>query len=322
MNASIGIKDVVYYKPDHVYTIDELSAQGKVDSGEEELKKFGFSNCAISSKSSSDMAIEVSKELLEKNNVNPCDVGLLICAHAISPSGMVPAKGDKCVLDSGISNLGLFKFAAPRLQYELDLHEAKVIGLSDLGCVSLLNAVGLAKDVLPSTNKRYAVCVNADVLPESSSREVLYSVISDAACAVLIDMESDDNHILGHAQLTKGFYWDCEDTNNELLAAYFPTASRFISNFMDSKKITMSDIKKILPNNVSKRSWEILCNLLGIGLDKVYTSNISKTGHSIACDNFINYADMVHDGHIEKGDLLLLFGFGLGAHWSCMLVQV
>lgn len=321
--SGIGVSGVAYYQAPVRYDVDELAAEGRIQSCPSELRKFGFSTCRIADKNASDIAIEVGRELMEANKVSPDDVGILICAHAIATSAVVTGAGSINLLDSYTNNnLELFKFAASRLQYELGLTHARVLGLSDLGCVSLINAVALAKDLLPGTGKRYALCVNADVLPAKSSREVLYSVISDAGCAVLVDMLADGCHIKATSQLAKGFYWDCETRHNELLAAYFPTAARFIQKFLRENGTSLDDIDRILPNNVSERSWEILSNLLGVDIGKIYTPNISKAGHSIAADNFMNLKDALGDGSIARGQKVLLFGFGLGAYWSAMLLNL
>lgn len=147
-------------------------------------------------------------------------------------------------------------------------------------------------------------------------------MISDAGCAVLVDAQAQGHQILASAQLAKGYYWNCEQTHNELLAAYFPTASRFIQRFLRENSLNLADVACILPNNVSERSWEILSSLLEIGVEKIYTPNISRCGHSIAADNFINLKDAYDEGNIKSGQTVLLFGFGLGAHWSCMLINV
>lgn len=322
MTTGIGISGIVYHQASAHYNVEELAAQGRVDSCPSDLRRFGFSSCRIADMSASDIAVQIGRELMETHQVAADEVGLLICAHALSTSAVVPESGCVNYLDRDVSNLGLFKFSAARLQHELRLNDARILGLSDLGCVSLLNAVALARDLLPSTGKRYALCINADVLPREASREVLYSVISDAGCAVLVDTQADSCHIKASSQLTKGYYWDCESLHNELLAAYFPTAARFIQRFLRENQLGLSDIDRVLPNNVSERSWEILASLLGVELNKIYTPNIARCGHSIAADNFINMKDALTEGSIQRGQKVLLFGFGLGAHWSTMLVDM
>lgn len=322
MISDIGISGIVYYQSPERYDVDQLAVQGRIDSSPEQLREFGFSSCFVAERSASDIAVEIGRELMATHHIDAEDVGLLVCAHAISTSSVVPDSGAINFLDGKCSNLGLFKFSASRIQHELGLNQARVLGLSDQGCVSLINAVALTKELLPGTGKRYALCINADVLPKQASREVLYSVISDAGCAVLVDMQANGCHLKASSQLTKGFYWDCETRHNELLAAYFPTAARFIQRFVRENGLKLADIDRILPNNVSERSWEILSTLLGVEIGKIYTTNIARCGHSIAADNFINMKDALSEGSIRRGQNVLLFGFGLGAHWSIMLVDV
>jgi len=62
------------------------------------------------------------------------------------------------------------------------------------------------------------------VLPAGARREILYNVISDGACATLVERDAPQNRLLAWRQVTKGYYWDCAARKNEIVAAYFPTA--------------------------------------------------------------------------------------------------
>jgi 3-oxoacyl-[acyl-carrier-protein] synthase-3 len=72
---------------------------------------------------------------------------------------------------------------------------------------------------------------------------------------------------------------------------------------------------------VSRRSWEILLQLTGLAADQLYADNIAAKGHVISGDNFINLKDAGDSGRLRSGDRLLLFNFGFGASWSCLLVE-
>ena len=77
----------------------------------------------------------------------------------------------------------------------------------------------------------------------------------------------------------------------------------------------------IVPHNVSRRSWEILLRLTDLPAERLYADNIATKGHVISGDNFINLKDAAAEGRLRAGDRLLLFNFGFGASWSCMLVE-
>jgi len=163
--------------------------------------------------------------------------------------------------------------------------------------------------------------VSADVFPPQARREVIYNVISDGACAVLVEKEAVANRILAHRQITKGYYWDSIARKNEIVAAYFPTAQHIMRETLARAGLERGDIAWILPHNVSLRSWEILLGLLGFPREKLWAENIAAKGHVIAADNFINLKDATEQGFLKRGDKLLLFNFGFGINWSCTILE-
>jgi 3-oxoacyl-[acyl-carrier-protein] synthase-3 len=186
-----------------------------------------------------------------------------------------------------------------------------------------MTAVTLAQDFLLSHPEACrVVCVSSDVLPTGCKREMIYNVISDGACALLVEKaDRPRNLIRAHRQITKGYYWDSITRKNEIAAAYFPTARTVIEDTLASGHTQMSEIAWILPHNVSARSWQILLGLLRTPGARLFTENIGKIAHVIAADNWINLNDATHLGKLNPGDRLLLFTFGFGANWACMLLE-
>jgi 3-oxoacyl-[acyl-carrier-protein] synthase III len=159
------------------------------------------------------------------------------------------------------------------------------------------------------------------VLPGGAKREILYNVISDGACAVLVSRGCERNHLLYRQQVTKGYYWDSVGKKNEIVAAYFPTAQHLIRNTLEGAGMTKDDIRWIVPHNVSRRSWEILLDLVELPMDRLFATNIARVGHVIAADNWINLRDMMERNLVRSGDKLLLVNFGFGANWACTIME-
>src|SRR6185503_5135542 len=103
--------------------------------------------------------------------------------------------------------------------------------------------------------------------------------------AALVRRGSQRNRIVECAHVTKGALWDSDTIENEIIAAYFPTAAALIK-----------------------------CTV-----DRIYTDNISKVGHTIASDNLLNLRQATEAGRVKKGDYMLLFTFGYGSNWACMV---
>jgi len=98
-------------------------------------------------------------------------------------------------------------------------------------------------------------------------------------------------------------------------------AERAITGALERAGLRLADIRWLVPTNVSQRSWAILADLLGLPLDRVFTDNIPRVGHTVSCDLIINLADMERRGLLRPGDRLLAFTFGFGASWSTLILE-
>jgi len=308
----VGISGIEYVLGSDAASVEELEARGLLDSPAAKLREFGFSWVRLSRESSYALATAAANKLLGATGVNRTSIDALFYA------GATPG----CHAVETPDPLSAFNYPVAQLQYELELTQARAFGVSQVGCLGLMASVVLARDfLLSSKSASRALCVSADVLPAGCKREMIYNVISDGACAVLLEKECDRNRILAYRQITKGYYWNSIAQKNEITAAYFPTARNIVRDTLADAALDSSDISCILPHNVSLRSWEILLGLIQIGGDKLFAENISRIAHVIAADNWINLKDAATAGKLCPGDKLLLFTFGFGANWACMILE-
>jgi 3-oxoacyl-[acyl-carrier-protein] synthase-3 len=208
-----------------------------------------------------------------------------------------------------------------KLADHLKLPHANAMALSQQGCSGLLSAINLAARMVQAGDPPAALCVAGDALPKNTSREIMYNVMSDAAAAVVVERGSPRNQIVTFHQLGQPAYWDSPQQERELIAAYFPMAQRAICGAIEQAGLRLSDIRWIVPSNVSLRSWTILAELLGIPVNRIWSKNIARVGHTVCCDHVINLHDMARDGALSTGDHLLLFTFGFGASWTSLILQ-
>jgi 3-oxoacyl-[acyl-carrier-protein] synthase III len=298
--------------PQTFVELEELEARGLLDSKASAMREFGFHGAYVSGGPADELALTALRSLIDGEAIDPASVDLLIYAGAIPESQRVFSGGP---LDG-------FAYPVSRLQYEAGLEMAAALGISQTGCAGLMAAVALATDHLYAHRKaNRVICVSADVLPAGAKREIIYNVISDGACAVLVEREARRNRIAGYRRIAKGYYWNPNACRNELVAAYFPTARTIISAMLQQLQLGAGQVSLILPHNVSLRSWQILLPLVGFSPDHLFADNIAAKGHVIAADNFINLKDAWDQGRIAPGDRLLLFTFGFGANWACLALE-
>src|SRR5215472_9759513 len=238
----IGISAIEYALPSQSVSLHELAEEQRLSSSPEQLHSLGFDRCYVSSVPAETLAYQAATALLERGPADRDDVDLLVYAGAIASSHEISS-------NAFLSN---FNYPAAKLQFELGLLRAGVVGISQSGCVGLTNAVKLATDYLRSndTAKR-VLCVGADVLPSEASREILYNVISDGACALLVERDCGSNKILAHGAVTKGYYWDCISRKYEIMAAYFPTARNLVAEVLVQGRCRPEELRLLIPHNVS-----------------------------------------------------------------------
>jgi 3-oxoacyl-[acyl-carrier-protein] synthase III len=308
----VGISAIEYVLGSDSVLVEELEERGLLDSSASRLCEFGFRRARLSRESSYALATAAANKLLDSTGIDRASIDALFYAGATSACHAVTTSDP----------ISTFNYPVAQLQYEMELSQARTFGVGQLGCVGLMASVALARDFLLSNKfANRALCVSADVLPSGCKRELIYNVISDGACAVLLEKECERNQILAYRQITKGYYWDSIAQKNEIAAAYFPTARNIVRDTLADAGLHSSDISCILPHNVSLRSWEILMGLIEISREKLFSENMGKMAHVIAADNWINLRDAIDAKRLTPGDRLLLFTFGFGANWACMVVE-
>jgi len=310
--SAIGISHIEYELPSEAIELEELHLRGLLESPPERLRQFGFARAYLSNRPGEEAALKAAHRLMQRSRVPTRDVAAIFYAGAIPQSHTV----------SGCGSGNLFNYPVAQLQYELELERATAIGISQVGCMGLNSAVAMARDFLISNgHAQHVLCISADVLPPGAKREILYNVISDGACAVLVSRGCECNRLRYRRQVTKGYYWDSVGKKNEIIAAYFPTAQHLINSTLEGAGLTKDDIRWIIPHNVSRRSWEILLDLVGLPIERLFTENIARVGHVIAADNWINLRDMMERKLVDSSDKLLLVNFGFGANWACAVLE-
>jgi 3-oxoacyl-[acyl-carrier-protein] synthase-3 len=310
--VNIGLEAIEYVLPNTRRDLTELEAVGALETSAHRLREFGFEYAFTSDEDAFGLAAKATAALLEKHDIEPEKIDALFFAGAIASSHSI---------DASQEFLSAFNYPACKLQYDFGLLNATVAGISQTGCMGMMTAVKCAADFLAAGNAENALCVSADVFPPRAKREVIYNLISDGACAVLVRKNCSRNFLRAHRHITKGYYWDCVARRNEIIAAYFPTACNIIRETLAKTRTNLDELAWVIPHNVSLRSWEILLGLLGISRERLFDENISAIGHIIAADNFINLKDAADRGKINRGDKLLLFNFGFGANWGCILLE-
>jgi 3-oxoacyl-[acyl-carrier-protein] synthase-3 len=314
----VGLSGVAGILPRRQCDLTQLAASGLLSSSPQALAGFGFERAHLcdASGQAADLALDAARAALSDAGLQPHEVDVLVWASARPESHLCAAN----VAEAGAVMEG-FRYSSAWLQNELDLHNAEVMAVAQQGCATMFAALRVARAILlTEPDRRHALCVGLDVLPPGAPREILFNVVSDAACAVVVSRGCATEKWLGYRQLSRGYYWDPAACGPEIVAAYFPTAKVVIDQLLEEQGLQPGDIDAVVATGVNQASWEILMRLVGIPEDRLFRA-LPPFGHTITSDSFLYLEELRRLGHIPRGSRLLLFTYGFGSSWCGLLLE-
>jgi 3-oxoacyl-[acyl-carrier-protein] synthase-3 len=308
-HSAIGLRSIGAALPDRFVPLGDL----QLKSLPETLAEFGFRGAAVADDVDS-LLLHATRTAL--SDVCPDEIDAIFYASAISTGHARPSahpRGD--LLDS-------FCYRASWLQDALSLDRATVTGIAQQGCAGFFSALRQARALLiAEPDIRHVLCVGADVFDSNATREVLYNVVSDAACAAVVSREHPWARWVAYAQISKGYYWDVPVREAELIAAYFPTARAVIARVLERAGLKPAEIDLVIPTGVNAASWPILLRLCGMSESQLYEP-VTCFGHTIAADSFLHLSEAKARGCLHAGMSVLLFTYGFGSSWCALVLEI
>jgi 3-oxoacyl-[acyl-carrier-protein] synthase-3 len=264
------------------------------------------------------MAFEAAQQALADAGLAAADVDLLVWASARPENHVRPG----CEHDPASPDLfDGFRYQSGWLQEAIGLDNADVIAVAQQGCSTMFSALRTARAILATEPERtHALCVAADVLPHGATREILYNVISDGACAVVMSRGCERDRWRGFRQISRGYYWDPVERAPEIMASYFLIGRQVIQELLQANGVTPDEIDVVVPTGVNRTSWDVMLHLMGIPADRLYVGSESF-GHTISADSFIHLEHLRRSGRVEPGALVLMFTYGFGSSWCALLLE-
>ena len=281
----------------------------------ETLAAFGFTGAFVADNIYA-LAARAARKALAAASLAPEHIGALLWAGALPASHV-------CASEAPAGNvMDGFCFSASRLQEELGLTHASVCGIAQQGCAGMFAALRQARALLAAEPElEHVFCVGADALPPGAQREILYNVISDAACACVISRRHAFLRWCSEAWISKGWYWDVPARQAEIIASYFPTSRAAISQALAKASLAPGDIDLVIPTGINSASWPVLLRLCGIPEERLYRAQ-KQFGHTVAADTILMLEEARAAGCLLPGMKLLLFTYGFGSSWCAAVVEV
>ena len=319
-----AITAVEAYLPDYVLTNDELSRM--VDTSDEWIMtRVGIKERRILKKENAGMtymAVKAVKTLLEKNNIDPSEIGALICS-TVTPDMVFPSSAAIIANACGIVDAMTFDM--------------------NVGCAGFIHACKTASLYIESGFcKKFLVCSG-----EKMSSIIDYTdrntcpLFGDGAAAVLLEPCADGNglqdailrsngigkeylhmvaggslHPASHETVDKRQHFVYQDGKNVFKWAVSKMAD-VSCEMMERNHLSPDDVY-FLPHQANLRIIEAVGKRMGIKEDRVLV-NIQTRANTSSATIPILLWDNKH--MFLKGDNLILSSFGAGFAWGSLWIK-
>jgi len=314
------------YVPDKIY--DNKYFEKIVDTSDEWIKsRTGISERRIlENGATSDLATGAAKNLLEKYNIKPEDIDVIIVS-TVTPDMFFPATA--CLVQDNIGAKNAWGF---------DLSAA---------CSGFIYGFHVGASLIETGRYKKVMVIGADKMSSITDYTDRNNCIlfGDAGAAVLLEPTEDKNYGLQDSLL------HCDGSGREALymkgggslnpsshetvdkkmhfiyqdgKAVFKVAVKGMADIsyeiMQNNKLTAEDVAFLVPHQANLRIIDATAERMGISKDKVMI-NIDRYGNTTAATIPLCLVEYFRDGKVKKGDKLILSSFGAGyTYGACYLV--
>jgi 3-oxoacyl-[acyl-carrier-protein] synthase III len=273
----------------------------------------------------SDLGIEAARDALKDAGLEIGDIDLIVTATD-SPDMIFPSTA--CLIQKGLGGnpLPAFDMIA--------------------GCSGALYALIVAEGMVMSGAAKRVLVIGTEALSrltdwEDRSTCVLFG---DAAGAFVVEESTDESGMLSH-------YWKSEGGLGDLISlpgggSRIPATHKSVDDrehfihmkgnetFKHAVKrmgeaalavlkqagLKKEDIAYFIPHQANLRIIHALAKRLKIPMSKVFV-NVQKYGNMSAASTAVALVEAVQEGHVKKGDKVLLVAFGAGLTWASCVIQ-
>ena len=255
-----------------------------------------------------DLAIEATRDLFSKG-ITKENIGLIIVATTTTQNLM-----------PGISNY---------VQKALNLKPCICLDIL-AGCSGYINAFDIANIYIKTGRVEKALVIGVDILSKYVNTEDINTsiILSDGAGATLIGStnlnkeyysnikaEGENNHIL-ECKANSNIYME----GKEIYKYAVTKTVKNIKELLKEAKEDIENIKYIIPHQSNIKIMKAIANRLKIDTNKMYI-NIENVGNTFCASIPIALNEMIEKGLVQKGDKVILLGYGGGLNTGSILMS-
>lgn len=318
---SYKIEHIAYYLPERIIDNDYLEAESGIDKKfTEEKVGIATRHIAAENEPTSQLAFKAAEKLIAENNINKDDIDmLLLCTQ--NPDYKLPT-------------------TACLVQNMLELKTSVMAFDINLGCSGYVYSLPMAGNFLNSGKFKSALLIMAD----EYSKIINYkdkntaSIFGDAGSATLLTKCEDGYGVIDYTFGTDGSGWDklivpnsgtMQDADGvnelymdgrEIFKFSVQKVPAAIHEILEKNNLQTSDIKHFVMHQANKYMLGELQKRLKLTPEQMII-DMKDYGNTVSSTIPIALKNLIDKGTLQKGDLLLFTGFGVGLSWGNVLYR-
>ena len=314
MSAKVfaSLKSIASFVPSR--SVSNAEFEKTLDTSDEWItKRTGIKSrfFADESQSTSDMGYEAAKIALQRANLKPSDIDMLICA-TLSPDYLcMPSTATIISHKLGIENKPAFDISA--------------------ACSGFIYLLSIAKAYIESGVHKNILLVGAEKTSsvlDFSDRSTCILFGDGAGAAVVGQTDDIKKSILDISISANGKYAHLLCTprdstiqmkGNEVFKLAVKTLASDVGEILHKNNMSADDIDFFIPHQANLRIINAVGETLKMDSQKIVLT-VQKYGNTSAASIPMAIDEIYNDRRLKNGDLLLLDAFGGGLTWGSSLV--
>lgn len=315
------IRNIEYYLPEKIIDNDFLESECGIDKKFTE-EKVGIKErrIAADNEPTSEMCFKAGEKLIKKSGIDKDEIDLLlVCTQ--NPDYKLPT-------------------TACMVQDKLGLKKSCISFDINLGCSGFVYSLPIAGNFIKTGMVKNAMTIMADQyskIIDYKDRNTA-SIFGDAAAATLLSQCDDGSGVIGSNFGTDGsgshklIAWnsgvtkDLEHSNylfmdgREIFSFSMRVVPNSINEILEKNNITLNEVKYVIFHQANKYMLTELKKRLKL-TDEQTVIYMEKVGNTVSATIPIALKNLMEQDSLQKGDLLLFSGFGVGLSWGNTLYR-
>ncbi|MHC4660450.1 MAG: beta-ketoacyl-ACP synthase III, partial [Planctomycetota bacterium] len=315
--APVRIAGIGSCLPEKIVTNDDIAKMPDLDTSDEWItQRTGIKkrHIARDDECTSDIAVVAAERAIKMAGITAKDIDLIISA-TITPDNIFPTLSNWVQKRLGCNEVGSVDVVA--------------------ACSGFIYGLGMARNYVVVDGYKNVLLVGAETLSKITDwkdRDTCVLFADGAAAAILQPCEENSSWIgpvfmgsrgLPEVLITPGggsrIPASHESVDNrdhymkmagrevfKIVVNLFETMSKLE---LERHKLTIDDIKYVIPHQVNQRIMDTVANRQKWPKDKIY-SNLERVGNTSSASVPIALTEMVEEGLLERGDLIMSCVFG------------